>query len=488
VDSADQEQNTGNPPAKKFAKRPTYKHPITVTGQAIDEQGKPIPDAKIYMASKLVAWRRIVSTTTDANGRYEFRDVELPIDTAKSELDQDKGAFEVFGEASGYGFAWRPTKRFYPQGQPNGQPEPGIDDPAGFKATDQIALDLKFPPPSQLSGRIVDELGKPIANTRLTIRYCSTTPAAGYGPGREFKVMKPANELESMNDEDSVPPSMRMRTTDADGRFNFTQLPKDCRFRIAISPEHFAGRGIWAATRDDLRDDNGNAILSGDFVVEFFHPRDVLVQVVYGDTGQPARKVLVQGDSVGAHWSETSDDEGRVTLHLPPGEYRLQLVPERGTPYLVTDTDFLVAASASEPIIARLRAAAVVEITVVDADTGTGVPDVDVWREVKVPANQNKPAQTYRETPYFRSWEVATRIAHVDRPRTDENGKLRMLFEARPQRIGVANKWQPRGYEVVEQDGREIVCSAGETVQVTFHLRKRPAKGVLPAAAGANSR
>ncbi|HVU89648.1 MAG TPA: hypothetical protein VHD36_20130 [Pirellulales bacterium] len=447
-------------PPKKFVKRSNFTHPMPVKGRAMNGQGGPVASAKIYVASKLAGWKRIASGETNGAGHYELRDVELPIETANSESEKDRGAFEVFGEADGYGFAWRTKEWFYPQQQQQPKPE----------AT--IVLDLVFPPPAALSGRIVDEFGKPLPNTVLTLKYCSTTPPEGYGPNREFRVMSPANELESLNDRDSVPPEIRIRTTDADGRFSFTQLPKDCRFRIAVSPPNFAGRSIWAATRDDLRDDEGNTILNGDIVVEFAHPRVVPIQVLYGDTDKPARRVLVQGDSAGAHWSETSDEEGRVTLRLPPGAYRLQLLPEHGTSYLVSDSDFVVSASDQEPILARLRPAAVVEITVIDADTGVGIPDVDVWREVNVPATPDEPARTYRETPYFRSWEVATRIAHVERPHTDENGKLRMLFEARPQRIGVALHSQPRGYRVVEENGQVILCGAGKTVQVTFHLRK----------------
>ena len=57
-----------------------------------------------------------------------------------------KGAFQVFGEAEGFGFAWRPQKWFFPQPKPaNITYEPEHRDPPGrYEANDKIVLDLRF--------------------------------------------------------------------------------------------------------------------------------------------------------------------------------------------------------------------------------------------------------------------------------------------------------------------------------------------------------
>jgi hypothetical protein len=39
--------------------------------------------------------------------------------------------------------------------------------------------------------------------------------------------------------------------------------------------------------------------------------------------------------------------------------------------------------------------------------------------------------------------------------------------------IGVGLQSFPEGSRVVESDGQEIDCTAGETVKVTFHLQPR---------------
>jgi hypothetical protein len=103
-------------------------------------------------------------------------------------------------------------------------------------------------------------------------------------------------------------------------------------------------------------------------------------------------------------------------------------------------------------------------VTVVDAETGAGVPDVDLWRRVDGGGHQLL---------YFRSWEVATRIAWVERPRTDASGKLRALVEPGKHRLGVGLESYPRGQEVVESAGQEVECRAGEVVQLWFTMRKR---------------
>ena len=138
--------------------------------------------------------------------------------------------------------------------------------------------------------------------------------------------------------------------------------------------------------------------------------------------------------------------------------------PARGTPYLVTEGELVVAAKPpAEPVVLALRPAAIVEVTVVDAETGAGIPDVDLWERTD-PGHQ-------REKVIIRSWEVATRIAWRESPRTDARGKLRALVEPGKHRFGVGWQSFPRGFEVVEDQGQEVECRAGETLRLKFAMR-----------------
>src|SRR5436190_3045091 len=102
--------------------------PIRVFGRALDVDGKPISGAKVYLASENPAYRRIAETVTDKNGRYKFTTALLPLARNEGNSGYQASGFEAFGQADGYGFAWRPTKWFYLDHKPTNL-EPGPDEP-----------------------------------------------------------------------------------------------------------------------------------------------------------------------------------------------------------------------------------------------------------------------------------------------------------------------------------------------------------------------
>jgi RNA polymerase sigma factor (sigma-70 family) len=309
----------------------TYTHPITVTGRAIDPQGKPIAGARIYMASRRAAYKRVAETVTDGEGRYEFREVPLPIERANTVNGRDYGTFQIYGDASGLGFAFRPSKDYYPIRKPEiVQDRPRfIDPPVQYEAEDRIVLDLPFPPAARLSGTVVDERGNPLPNIGLEVRDC------------EVGVSLDDNRLwsfDSFQEGDFRPASMKRRTTDALGRFEFTGLPIDCRFRIMIGAKGFPSSSILAATAlVSERYFLGEPVQTGELKVVMPIPKDIPIQMIYADTLQPAPRVAVQAVGGISSILETSDAQGRATLRLPKGSYKMSNWPARGTPYLITE-------------------------------------------------------------------------------------------------------------------------------------------------------
>ena len=60
----------------------------------------------------------------------------------------------------------------------------------------------------------------------------------------------------------------------------------------------------------------------------------------------------------------------------------MEYLPEYGTPYLVTESELQVGNTPpADPFKDVLRAASVLEVRVVDQETGAGLPDVDLWRQ-----------------------------------------------------------------------------------------------------------
>ncbi|MEX1232962.1 MAG: M56 family metallopeptidase [Planctomycetaceae bacterium] len=445
-----------------------YEIPINVSGKAIDHIGRPVSAAKIYLTSPRDRGKPLAVTETDKDGLYQFEAVPLPIKRSDTKSGQDTGSFEVIGEADGYGFAWRPLKRVYPDVEnavePNWDTNSVRDLPTRYGLKDKIELDLTFLKASKLSGRIVNDLGEPIGGTAIAIRHCDTE-----WDREDLNRFGSQYELESINWPELVPPRIKTRRTDADGHFEFDGLPANCRFWIEVRPPGYTPRNIHAVTHDRADvDEAGNRVYNGNFEVDFVRPHKVNIRVVYGDSGEPAPKVGIGGNVSEAGFWETTDENGMVEVPLPDGRYKLRLLPRYGTNYLRTEFELAVSADSVKDIVEiKLRPAAVVDITVLDVKTKKPLADVDVW----LADEGSTPQRLNRRVHGYRSWEVETRISHYESPRSDKEGKMRVLFEPGTHRIGVGLEASPSWYIPVEGDGRSIDCKAGETVTAEFHLK-----------------
>ncbi len=327
--------------------KPPITHPITVKGQALAPDGKPVTGAHVYLAS-LTTYQRIAETTSDQDGLYQFRDVPLPIKPRdpKQIGGRDHGTFLVFGEAKGFGFTWLSEKWFYPHPRPSNVTYYEPDWPEAsdrFEADDRIVLDLKFAPAAHLSGRIVDDRGNPLPDVQLGIWDCESLGFSDVvSQGRTISLLH-ARKFDMIRDRRMVPDSMRVRTTDADGRFEFTGLPEGYLFRLQVRAKDYPNRWVYAATSQEPQPPEGGApVLTGEINLTLASSVEVPIQIAYGDTGKPAPRVLAQAIKGLENAYETSDDQGRVLLKLAPGTYQMQYLPEYGTPYLVTESEIQV--------------------------------------------------------------------------------------------------------------------------------------------------
>lgn len=270
---------------------------------------------------------------------------------------------------------------------------------------------------------------------------------------------------------------MRSRRTDAAGNFAFDGLPPDLWFFVSVGPKGFPQRQVIVATSLQPQPAHqGHNVLTGPLDLVFATPREFPFRVVGGDTGQPMPKVYFDagraGDRSGNLFdSATTDAEGRGKILIPPGEYEYKVLPEYQTPYLVTKGTFTLTADGPvPPFEATLRPACVLEVTVVDADTGAGIADVALWAET-TPGPGG--AGDHRQVVFFQSWEVATRIFQLTRPKTDAAGKLQALIEPGSRQVGVGLQSRPEGWEAVEPEGQTIDGKPSETLHLTFPMRRR---------------
>ena len=457
---------TGEKPAEDDdGERKVYTHPITVSGRALDEDGEPIADAKIYLISVRADYKRVAETVTDAKGKYEFRNALLPIEPAqRNSSNHDYGSFEVFGSKPGKAFAWRPRKTYYPKRNGNTyRSSPSQEVPSQFFADDPIELDFVFGESKSIKGQITDESGAPLAGVRIELRRCEKLQSDDL---IEQGVVSSYHELEALNQPDDIPGEIKKRVTDSDGRFEFTDVPVECQFWFNTRIRDYAADDFYAATTERELPLLGGwgKIHTKEVLLRFPRTVDVPIKVVFGDTGQPAARVFTNMHS----WS-TTNEEGIAILKIAPGTYKNQyLLPARGTRYLVTELEEEVVVTREppkEPLILKLKPACELDVTIVDADTGQPIADVDLWM-----SDPDAPVGTEKSEVMFRSFE-APDISHVDRPKSSSEGKLRALVEPGRHRFGVGNALHPSGYKI-DRTGQLVDCPASQKIEVTLKLTR----------------
>jgi beta-lactamase regulating signal transducer with metallopeptidase domain len=600
--------------------------PVTVTGRALDRDGKPIAGAQIYLASVDQIGKRVADMKTDVQGRFAFHGVQLPIQN--SEAGAPHSVYQVFGRAAGFGFAWhnerwlmmqRPTENLknaagnlvpatsiphatngnleldvtFPRAatlsgrvvNDRGRPLPlarvvirycqqltalqdraflglhalkwdalappemtvrNTDKNGRFEFTElpeecQFEIDvhakgfyvrrfwaattvvpqqdheghpvqtgdltLAFPKPAILSGKLVDDLGEPIPDARVSIR--SAEPLIGEGwtfPGLQASTVNESTPPElqvrttlhspgTSRQVDSLPPEMQARTTNDKGRFEFIGLPPDYRFEIDAMPPGFLRKWICAATTANAQPPhNGIPVLTGELTLTFPTPVDVPIQVIFGDTGQPASNARVcswegVGNRAWASARQTADNEGRVTLRLAPGMRGLQASPAPGSRYLQYGRGWLIddggngspiafepdgrdqkpdARIAFAPIVIALRQASIIDATVVDSESGVAIPDVGLWTV------DDRPDGTRLQMGLapVGAWDP-DRQRYYGPMSTDKNGKLRVLIDPGKQRITALSNNILVDYKPADPDVHEVECTAGETIEVKFTMKKR---------------
>ncbi len=272
--------------------------------------------------------------------------------------------------------------------------------------------------------------------------------------------------FQTLYDPSLMPDGLVRRTTDADGWFEFAALPGDCEFRIQVAPEGFAEQMIFVTTGENYTSEYETLYSSGQELV-FPRIEAVKVTVTFADTLKPAPNVWVHGGSRyrGGSSHGSTNDAGQITLKVPPGDCKFQVLPEYKTPYVFVDDDSLqmtVERDRENVFQIQLQRAAEVEVLAVDSKSGKPIVGADLW--TILPDQQRK---TYHE---WRSFKQPN-VVHQGPKLTDSDGRIETFFRPGTHSIGLCEDYTPVGYQPMSlKDAVTIECKAGEKQTVTLKL------------------
>lgn len=437
-------------------------HPLSVTGRALDAEGRPIADAKIFIVSTNGIDKPLGTANTDREGRYAFQAVPLPIRVPRDKDHYTAAYFQVFGWASGFGVSWRGMKAIYLDQQFPPAPD---SRKTGYLPNEQIELDLAFETREIVGGRFVDERGQPIAGVKVRLAHCDYLETEGKESDENFR------EFWALHQAADLIPAALIATSNAEGYFLLNSVAPERICWLLVTHPDYARKAVYVATSSrGITEHDEHPVERLPLYMTLNSTRQVLVQVRYQDTDKIAAGVRVSmsqmrasGDS--AHGK--SDEQGNVLLRLPPGKYRLVGDPPNGEPYVRSEQQIAVEDQpAEQQAVLKLQAGTTLILKAIDADTGAGIPGVSFWYEMQEP----KGGRT----------SVQSNTHYIDNPRTDAKGELHAVVYPGKRRYGIGFSPLPEGYRAIEpaddSPGRELTLDAGTTTTAVFQVRRETTK------------
>ncbi|MBC7854902.1 MAG: tetratricopeptide repeat protein, partial [Pirellulaceae bacterium] len=433
--------------------------------------GKPIEGATIFLIATNVVQQTLGETKTGRDGRYEFRDAKLPIPMRAKGDFYKQGNFLVFGKAPGRAFSWRGMKSLCIDSRFVGA-DGKLDAhqrETGYLPGEKIELDLTFAAARPVTGRIVDEQGRPVSKVAIDLGNCDFLNTAGKESHQNYR------EFWGINQASELMPEQLAAVSDAEGKFQLLHVPPEMLVWLMLEHADYASATLYTATSDSPpAEHDGHPVEKLPLTIKLRSVRTIPVDVTFFDTGTPAAGVSVSAyekRASGTYAHGKSDESGRVTLMLPPGRYKFQGDPPQDSDYIRTLQELVVEETpASQAAALKLDSGCVILFKAIDADTGKGVPGVSFWYEMDSP----KGGRT----------GVQANTTYISHPKTNNKGELRAVVIPGKRNYGVGWSPLPEGFRVVDPadqtKGRELTCAAGKQVVVEFQVRGVP--GAAPKA------
>jgi hypothetical protein len=327
---------------------------MTVTGRALDPEGKPVPNAVIVIHARNMArapspdWLRrslipLGETRADGSGRFRL---DAPR-TSSSHYDADLGALAL---APGYGAGWA---------------ELDVDD-------DSPAADISLRSEQIVLGRLLDLQGAPAAGVTVSVRSISrilpVNPATGRTPVEGVLYYRTG-----INDSPGWP---RPATTNSEGRFNLRGVGREVRVALTVHHPQFALQTIEVVTDGTAESKSITATVV---------PAQILTgRVTYADTGKgvahaPLGIMSSQG-RIGILSSFETDALGRFRVNPPPGGgFSVTAYSPQCQPYLIATKRLEWPKGAIEQTLdLALPRGVLVRGKVTETDSGKPIPGATV--------------------------------------------------------------------------------------------------------------
>jgi protocatechuate 3,4-dioxygenase beta subunit len=426
---------TPTKPADTPARATDPEERVSVGGRVVDASGKPVRQAAVYLREQPVSrvsstWnpsesRNLAQTTSDADGRFSFRDVALPPDHF--------GRFrpcrlDVLVQAPGHALAWRHL------------------DAISIRRPVEVAV----APEAKVQGRLVDRNGKPLALVAVRLSEIARLDHEWIAPLGDPGYL----DLHWSN-------APLITRSDADGRLRLPGLPAGVRATLTVVEPGYMREDILVATTetpqpplklDENRRPRGSpetaTVHHGDFTARVDKAFQLRAQVVFDDTGKPALGARWVEPPIYAPANRDTDAMARLALNqLAPGRFSLRVYPPANSDFLGVETPFDLKGEPRllEPTI-RLPRGVMVHGRVLDENAGKGLAAAEVEHFFDA---EHGPA------PHF-AW----------RARTDAEGKFRIAVP--PTKGNLVLMEVPRGYLGHENRAWQRLADAGPSFLRTF--------------------
>jgi RNA polymerase sigma factor (sigma-70 family) len=295
--------------------------PIDVNGQVLDPQGRPVPEARLYIgfsAHRFASDFRFrpveypSRVTTGGDGRFRFVFTKSELDAAR--LDHSRPA--VIAVADGYGPAWLDVK------------EPASND-----------VSLKLVTDVPIEGRILDHKRRPVAGARVLV-----WEIASYAAEALTRLLHEQQCLSQNNAwRGPIPDQPPIALTDTNGRFRLTGIGGERVVTLIVEAPSLPRTFLIIATRPGPITPAPKYVLLPQFEYVAPPPRRIRGIVRDNATGGPIAgvRLCAQSQLQRNLYTAISDETGRYELFVPsvPADWTVEAQPESGRPYFATSAD-----------------------------------------------------------------------------------------------------------------------------------------------------